>query len=197
MELLDSKTLLNLAKSYAGECQARTRYNMIEYGATQQGFKALADIIHDIAFNEFNHSRMFYSFIQTASDSVVKNIDVCSGYPFKEKWELLENLKLAAEDETDEATKIYPEYEKMARKEGFDDIANLYKNIIQVENCHSMLLTQLYGQMKGGTMYKQNKIVKWKCGDCGYEHEAKEADKICPLCQAKQGFFMLKIEDNA
>lgn len=196
MELLESKTLINLAKSYAGECQARTRYNMLEYGATQQGYKALADLIHDISFNEFNHARMFYSFIQTASPDTIKNIDICTGYPYKEKWNLLENLQFAVEDETDEATKIYPEYEKIARKEGFMDIANLYKNIIQVETCHTKLLTELHQQMKAGKLYSQPQSVKWKCADCGYEVNGKSAPMVCPLCQAKQGFFMLQISDG-
>lgn len=197
MELLESKTLLNLAKSYAGECQARTRYNFIEYGADQQGFKSIAKMVHTVAYNEFNHSRMFYSFIQSASEDVIKNIDVCTGFPFKEKWDLEQNLKLAAEDENIEATKIYPEYEKIAREEGFEDIANLYKNIIQVETCHSKLFSQLHQQMKSGTLYKKKEVVKWKCEDCGYEVESKQAPEVCPLCLALQGFFMVKIEDNA
>lgn len=196
MELKNSKTFLNLAKSYAGECQARTRYEFIEYGARNQGYKALATLIDKVVYNEFNHARMFYTFIQQAGESEIKNIDVCSGYPFKEKWDLLENLKLAAEDEENEATLIYPEYAKIAEEEGFKEIAALYKNIIQVETCHKMLFTQLYEQMKKGTMYKKATPVKWKCADCGYEATSKEAWQECPLCKAKQGAVMLKIEDE-
>ncbi len=196
MELKNSKTFLNLAKSYAGECQARTRYEFIEYGARNQGYKALATLVDKVVYNEFNHARMFYTFIQKAQDKMITNIDICSGYPFKEKWDLLENLKLAAEDENNEATLIYPEYAKTAKEEGFDDIAALYNDIIQVETCHKMLFTQLYEQMKNGTMYKKPKALKWKCADCGYEATAKEAWQECPLCKAKQGSVMLKIEDE-
>ena len=196
MELKNSKTFLNLAKSYAGECQARTRYEFIEYGARNQGYKALATLIDKVVYNEFNHARMFYTFIQQAGESEIKNIDVCSGYPFKDKWDLLENLKLAAEDEENEATLIYPEYAKIAEEEAFKEIAALYKNIIQVETCHKMLFTQLYEQMKKGTMYKKATPVKWKCADCGYEATSKEAWQECPLCKAKQGAVMLKIEDE-
>lgn len=195
MKLIDSKTYKNLAKAYAGECQARTRYKFLEYGARMADYKAMADLIAEVEYQEFQHARMFYTFIQTASEGTIANIDIESGYPFKEKWNLLDNLKLAAEDENFEATKIYPEYAKIASQEGFEDIAGLFENIIQVENCHKMLFQQLYDQMKNGTMYKKPQIVKWKCADCGYEEELKEAWTECPLCQAKQGAVRLKISD--
>ena len=132
MELEKSKTILNLAKAFAGECMARARYEYIEYGARQQGYTALAEVVDKIAYNEFNHSRMFYSFIQSAGNRTIDNIDVQSGYPFREKWDLTENLRLAAEDELDEAEKVYPLYAETARKEGFSDVAGLFENIIEV-----------------------------------------------------------------
>ena len=193
MELINSKTFKNLAKSYAGESQAYIRYKFIEYGARLQGYKTLAEMIDNIVFNEFNHARMFYTFIQQASDEPIENIDISSGYPFKEKWDLEENLRLASEDEELEETEIYPEYLRVAREEGFEEIAKLYEDIIQVESCHKKLLKDLYTQLSTGTLYKKTKKVKWKCADCGYEAEGKEAWDECPLCKAKQGSVMLKL----
>ena len=195
MKLKDSKTYVNLAKSYAGECQARTRYEFIVYGARMNGYKYLAELVEKVVYNEFNHARMFYTFIQQSEEKQVENIDIASGYPFKEKWDLQANLRIAAEDEMDEATRIYPEYAKTAREEGFTEIAKLYEDIIQVEPCHQKLFSQLYEQMKSGTMYKKKEKVKWKCADCGYEATAKEAWQECPLCKAKQGSVMIQIED--
>ncbi len=197
MKLIESKTYLNLAKSYAGETQAHTRYKFIEYGARQEGYEAMANLIHMVAKNEFNHARMFYSYIQTALEKPIENIDICSGYPFKEKWNLVDNLKFAAEDEANEDEKIYRSYEQTAREEGFEDIANLYANIRKVENCHKMLFTQLYTGLKNGTLYKKDKATKWKCCGCGHEDNLKEAWEVCPLCRAEQGFVMLKINDEA
>lgn len=197
MKLIDSKTYENLAKAFAGECQARTRYIFLKYGAQQQGYTGIADQLEVIIRNEFHHARMLYTFIQTASDKTIENIDIATGYPFKQKWDLLENFKLSAEDEKFERTKIYPEYAKVAKEEGFDDIAGLFRNLIQVENCHRMTLEQIYQQMKDGTLYKKPQKVKWKCIDCGHEEELKEAWTVCPLCQAKQGAVMLKLEDEA
>ncbi|MBO4534332.1 MAG: rubrerythrin family protein [Clostridia bacterium] len=187
MELIKSKTYLNLAKAFAGECMDRTRYEYIEYGARQQGHKTLADAIDKIAYNEFNHSRMLYSFIQTAKPSAIDNIEICSGYPFREKWDLIDNLRLAALDEQKEADEVYPTYAKIAHEEGFDDIAGLFENLASVEKHHQKELTSLYEQFAGGTAYKKNKTTTWTCADCGYTVEGKEAFDVCPLCQAKQG----------
>ncbi|MEG1581722.1 MAG: ferritin family protein [Clostridia bacterium] len=196
MQLKDSKTYDNLAKSFAGESQAHIRYKFIEYGARKEGFSQLAMLIDKIVYNEFNHARMFYTFIQKADKKEITNINITGGYPFKEKWNLEENLKLAAEDEKNEATKIYPSFMKTAREEGFEDIAKLYEDIIQVETCHSKLLTDLYNQFSTKTLYKKEKAVKWKCADCGYEATAKEAWTECPLCKALQGSVMLKVASD-
>lgn len=197
MELIKSKTYLNLAKSYAGECQARTRYEFIEYGARKEGYAALAEMIDKVVYNEFNHARMMYTFIQDACDKEIENIDICSGYPFKEKWDLVENLRLASEDEKFEAEKIYPTYAKIAEEEGFTEIAEFFNNLVQVETCHHKLFKELYTQMTENTMYCKPEVVKWKCSSCGYEAESECAWDICPLCKAPQGTVMLKIEDNA
>jgi len=196
MELKKSKTIMNLAKTFAGECQARTRYEFIEYGARIQGYKALAEIIDEVVFNEFNHARMFYTFLQKASRKEIANIDISTGYPFKEKWDLVDNLRIAAEDETFEAERIYPEYAKIAKEEGFPEIEKLYNDVITVETSHKRLFQELYTQMKNGTLYKKDKAVKWKCADCGYEAVSKEAWQECPLCLAKQGAVLIKIDSN-
>lgn len=195
MKLKDSQTYQNLAKAFAGECQARVRYEFIEYGARQQGYKRLADVIDKIVYNEFNHARMFYTKIQDADDKIIENIDICSGYPFKEKWDLEENLRLASEDEEKE-TILYPEFAKTAEEEGFLDIANLFNNIARIENCHMLLFKDLYTQFKKGTLYKKTASEKWKCGDCGYEICSKSAPETCPVCQAKQGSFLLILKDE-
>jgi len=195
MKLIESKTYKNLAKAFAGECMAQTRYRFIAYGARAEGFFAIADLVDTVVTQEFNHARMMYTFIQTACEKQIANIDIASGYPFKEKWNLVENLKLASEDEDFEAHKIYPEYADTAEKEGFKDIANFFKNLTQVENCHKMLFCQMHEQLSKGSLYKKPTAVKWKCADCGYEETLKQCWSECPLCQAKQGATLIKIQD--
>lgn len=192
MELIKSKTYCNLAKAYAGECMARNRYEYIEYGAREQGQKALAELVGKIAYNEFNHARMLYSFIQTASKGSIENIDIASGYPFREKWDLVDNLRLAALDEKNEGTRIYPEYAKVAREEGFADIAALFDNLATIEKKHQATFEELYEQFRNGTAYKKPQKETWVCSSCGYEAEGKEAFDTCPVCQAKQGTVCIK-----
>ncbi len=196
MELVKSKTYFNLAKAFAGECMARARYEYLEYGARQQGYKALAAEIDKLAYNEFNHARMFYSFIQSATNKTINNIDISSGYPFREKWDLVENLRLAAMDEEDEGYTIYPSFAKTARDEGFDDIAGLFDNVAKVEQRHHRILTDLYRQFKDDTQYCKEKSVVWECPSCGYQAEGKEAFETCPLCQEKQGSVKLILNEQ-
>lgn len=194
MELLKSKTLQNLAKSFAAECQARTRYEFIEYGARNEGYGALAEVIDKVVYNEFNHARMFYTFIQKASDREIRNVEIGAGYPFTEKWDLVENLRLAAEDERREAEVAYPEFARVAGEEGFKDVVALYEKVIAVEERHKILFTKLFEQMKDGALYKKDKPVVWKCSHCGYEATSEEAWKTCPLCMAKQGEVLLHLD---
>lgn len=195
MKLIDSKTYQNLARAYAGECMARTRYEFIEYGARMEGYACLAEVVDKVVYNEFNHARMLYTKIQDASDKNIDNIEFTAGFPFKEKWNLEENLRLAAEDEENEV-KIYKEFAKIATEEGFPDIAELFNDLKDIENCHKMLFLDLYNQFSSRTLYKKEKAVKWKCSGCGYEETSKEAPKVCPVCQAKQGVFMLKLSNK-
>lgn len=186
MKLKDSQTFLNLARAYAGECQARTRYEFVEYGFRYNGYEAIATIIDKIVYQEFNHARMLYTFIQDAELKQVDNIEICAGYPFKEKWELENNLKLLAEDEEIEA-EIYAEFIKVAEDEGFPEIATLFKNIMDVEIRHKQVFLELYKQFTKGDLYKKKTETMWYCPACGYVGTGKEAWEKCPLCEAEQG----------
>ncbi|MBO7326242.1 MAG: rubrerythrin family protein [Clostridia bacterium] len=106
-------------------------------------------------------------------------------------------MRLARDDEHSEAYDIYPAFAKIAKEEGFKEIERLFLMVADVEKCHSMLFGQLFEQMKKGTMYKRKTAIKWKCAGCGYEGTTKSAPDECPLCKAKQGFFMLHIEDGS
>ena len=186
MKLKGTQTEINLARAYASECQARTRYEFIEYGARYNGYKNIADIIDEIVYQEFNHARMFYTFIQNGSkDETVDNIDICAGFPFREKWDLLDNLRLASEDEAKEA-EVYTEFANTARVEGFEEIAHLFEMTKNVEDYHRQIFTELFEQMRDNTLYKKEEPVTWVCGDCGYMATGTEPWDECPLCKAKR-----------
>lgn len=185
MKLIDSKTYFNLAKSFAGECQAYVRYKFVEYGARFNKFENIAQIIDKIAYNEFNHARMLYTKIQSASKETIANIDICTGFPFKEKWDLCENLKLIAEDEDAEAD-TYTTYAEVAREEGFEDIAFLFEELAKIELHHKALFERLYKAMSKDCLYKSKEKIVWLCDGCGYQAEGKEPWEKCPVCQAER-----------
>ncbi len=187
MKLKDSKTFKNLAIAYASECSARTRYEFCEYGFRYNGYEAIATLIDKIAYQEFNHARVLYAKLQDAEMPQIDNINIEASLPFKEKWDLEENLKLLASDELDEA-KVYIEFEKIAREEGFDEIAEIFKMIHDVEIRHADVFKELHSQFKDKKLYKKAKEVTWVCPSCGHVSYSKEAWETCPLCGAKQGY---------
>lgn len=191
MELQQSKTYQNLARAYVGETQAYVRYQFVEYGARNQGYNALAEVVDKIVYNEFNHARILYTIIQQSSKEQIDNIQINAGYPFKEKWDLTDNFALAAEDHESEI-KMYKSFEKTARAEGFEDIANTFKMLADVEKQHKKTFENLHEQLKNNSLYKKDKAVTWRCSGCGFESTEKEAWEKCPLCNAAQGFVNVK-----
>ncbi len=192
MKLKESQTYQNLAMAFAGECQAQTRYRFLQYGATQKGLTALADIVTKLITNEFNHARMFYTKLQNGEKETIENIEICAGYPFKEKWNLVENFAIGVENETDEVA-TYKNYSKVAEKEGFPDIAELFLNVSKVEKSHAKILSEIHTQFVNDSMYKKGKKTKFRCADCGYEESLEKAWEVCPLCLAKQGAVELHL----
>ena len=196
MELKNSRTYQNLINSFAGECQSHVRYKFMAYGAKTSKLYEVECALNEISKNEFYHARMFYTAIQNANGGIINNLNVNAGYPFKEKWDLLQNLELAAETEYSESVQIYAEYAKIAHDEGFENEAKLFELIAAVEHCHMMQLNNIRQQIADGTMYKRGTPTKWKCTNCGHEQTTDEAPGVCPLCKSEQGYVKLQLPDN-
>ena len=191
MQFENTETFKNLARSFAGECQAGMRYQMIAKLAMQEKMKTLADAIRTIAKNETVHATQFFNKIIQKSGSR-DNIRFDAGYPFH-AGTLAEGLKFAAMDEKSESEDIYPEFAVIAQKEGFEDVAALYKMIAEVERQHKIVFSYLCDGVKNGTLYKSESPILWICSECGYMHVATEAWKTCPLCKAEQGYVELHL----
>ena len=195
MKLKDSQTFVNLARAFVAECSARTRYEFCEYGFRMNGYEAIATLIDRIAYQEFNHARVLYTKLQDAEMTNIANIEMTVGLPFKEKWNMLDNLKYLMQDEVDESI-AYTDFEKTAREEGFTEIADLFKMIGQVEQTHAKVFENLYHQFKDKSLYKNAKKVAWVCPSCGYVSFDKKAWETCPLCQAKQGYCEIQLPEE-
>ena len=191
MQFEKTETFLNLARSFAGECQAGMRYQMIAKLAMQENLKCLSDAIKTIAKNETLHATQFFNKLLEKGGSK-ENITLDAGYPFH-AGTLAEGLSFAEKDENDEATDIYPKFAEIAEREGFKDVAALYRMVAEVERHHNEIFNYLAKAVKDGTLYKNGSPVIWVCSECGYMHVADEAWKVCPLCKANQGYVNLHL----
>ena len=192
MQLKESRTYQNLKKAYVAECSARTRYEFVEYGQRMAGYESLARITDRIAYQEFNHARMLYTKIEDANKEIIDNEEIKVSLPFRQKWDMLENLKLIAQDEEDEA-KFYQKAEKTAREEGFNDIAALFSMIRKVELKHKKIFNYLYEKLKEKSLFVSDKEKEWICPACGNSVKATAAPEKCPLCLAKREIFTITL----
>lgn len=191
MQFENTETFKNLACAFAGECQAGMRYQMIAKLAMKENLKTLSDTVRTVAKNETLHATQFFNKIIEKTGSR-DNIAFDAGYPFH-MGSLEESLKFAAQDEHDEMEDIYPSFAVTAKKEGFEDVAALFKMVAEVEGQHKIIFQYLHDGTRNGTLYKSESPILWICSECGYMHVATEAWKTCPLCKAGQGYVNLHL----
>ncbi len=185
MDFTKTQTFHNLARGFAGECQAGMRYQLTAKAAMKQGYEVLADTIRTIAKNETNHAKVFFeALLQNAGSQ--DDIRIEASFPFH-AGTVEDNLRFAAIDEQDEAENLYPSFARIAREEGFGQIALKFEQVAKVEENHRIIFNYLYEAFKDGSLYKAERPMLWICSECGYMHTTKEAWNICPLCGASQG----------
>ena len=184
-----SKTEKNLLKAFAGESQARNRYTFFASVARKEGFEQISAIFLETADNEKEHAKVFFKYLKGG------DLTIEASYPAGKIGTTAENLLAAAEGEKMEWGTIYPDFEKTARGEGINDVADSFKEIAEVEEKHEKRFRKLLENVKNGKVFKRDKVVKWKCRNCGYVHEGKEAPKECPACKHPQSFYELWCEN--
>ena len=189
MELKGSETEKNLLKSFAGESQARNRYTYFVSVAKAAGFEQIAAIFQETADNEKEHAEIFFKYLQGG------DTEIAAEYPAGKIGDTKENLLAAAEGEKMEWGTIYPEFEKIAKDEGFSDIAESFKEIAEVEEQHEKRYRKLLENVKNKEVFKKSSKVKWKCRNCGYVHEGAEAPKECPACKHAQSYYEILAEN--
>lgn len=191
--LKGSKTAENLMKSFAGECQARTRYTYYASTAKKQGYIQISNIFMETAEQEKEHAKKFHKLLK--GDLQGEAIEITSSFPVALYDDTLENLKAAASGENEEWTEAYPTFAKIADEEGYPEIAEVFRNIAKVEKRHEMRYNKLAENIENGTVFKKDEVVLWKCNNCGYIYEGEEAPKSCPACAHPQGYFEVFIEN--
>jgi len=184
--LKGTRTEQNLLKSFAGESQARMRYDYFAKQAKKEGLEQISGFFAETALNEKEHAKRFFKFLE--GDMV----EITATYPAGKIGTTLENLQAAAEGENEEWTQLYPEFAKVAEEEGFSEIASAYRMIAKVEKAHEERYRKLYKNLEEGKVFEKDGVVIWKCRNCGYIHEGKSAPKVCPACLHPQAYFELE-----
>ena len=184
-----TETEQNLLKSFAGESQARNRYTYFASAARKEGFEQIANIFLETADNEKEHAKLFFKFLEGGP------VTIQAAYPAGMIQDAKSNLEAAAAGEKDEWTMIYAEFEKTALKEGFPEIAEVFRQVSRVEQFHESRYRKLIENISKGEVFKRKTKVRWHCINCGYVFEGIEAPEQCPACKHPQAFYELLAEN--
>ena len=185
--LKGSKTEKNLLKSFAGESQARNRYTFFASAARKEGYVQIQGIFEETAANEKEHAEVFFKHLEGG------DVEITASYPAGKIGTTEENLFAAAEGELLEWGTLYPNFANVAKEEGFQDVAESFTEIAEVEEEHEKRYRKLLENVKNGTVFKRDEEVEWHCLNCGYIHHGKEAPEVCPACEHPQSYYELHI----
>ncbi len=187
--LKGTKTEKNLLTAFAGESQARNRYTYFSSVAKKEGYEQISWIFLDTADNEKEHAKRLFKFLEGGE------AEIQAAFPAGIIGDTKINLKQAAAGENYEYTKMYPEFAKIARQEGFEEIAKVFEAIAVAEEGHEKRYLKLLENIEKGLVFKKLQSVKWRCRNCGYIHEGLEAPQRCPSCDHPQAYFELLAEN--
>lgn len=177
MELKGSKTRQNLLTAFAGESQARNKYNYYASKARKDGYEQIAAIFEETASNEKEHAKIWFKLLH-------------DGIPSTK-----ENLLDAAKGENYEWTDMYHGFALVAKEEGFDDIAALFEEVGKIEKEHEERYLKLLENINKDIVFKKEEPVVWQCANCGHLHYGNEAPEECPVCAHPKAFFLVKADN--
>ena len=172
MELKGSRTEANLWAAFAGESQARNKYNYWAGRARKEGLEVVARLFDATAENEKEHAKMWFKHLGQINDTI-------------------SNLARAAQGEREEWTQMYKEFAKIAKNEGFESIAREFEQVAQIEKHHEERYAGVAGRLKSDTLFEEKTVVVWECLNCGRHEKAKKAPEVCPTCAHPRGYFMV------
>jgi len=162
--------------AFAGESQARNKYTFYAQVAKKEGYEQIAKLFLETADNERAHAKQIFKYLGGIGDTI-------------------QNLKDAADGENYEWTTMYKEFREVALKEGFTEIADWFQEVAEVEEEHEKRYLKLLENVKEGKVFKRDRIVEWRCLNCGYVHTGTEAPDLCPACFHPQSWYELHAEN--
>ncbi|MBR3131875.1 rubrerythrin family protein [Candidatus Saccharibacteria bacterium] len=173
-----TKTLENLKKAFAGESEARNKYDYFASQAKKDGYEQIAAIFAETALNEKEHAKMWYKELHGGS---VEPTDT--------------NLNAAAEGENYEWTDMYKGFAETAREEGFEELAKKFEGVAEIEKHHEERYRKLLANLKEKIVFSRDGDTIWVCRNCGHIVIGKEAPEVCPVCNHPKAYFEIKAEN--
>ncbi len=178
MELKGSKTEANLWAAFAGESQARNKYNYYASKAKKEGYVQIASLFEETAANEKEHAKIWFKLLHGG--------EIAS---------TAENLKDAAAGENYEWTDMYATFAKEAKEEGFTEIAALFEGVAKIEKEHEERYLKLLANVEGDLVFSRDGDCIWQCSNCGHIVVGKKAPELCPICKHPKAYFQIKAEN--
>ena len=179
----------NLLKAFAGESQAKNRYEFAAKVAKEEGYEQIAGIFLETALQEQQHAKRFFNFLEGGM------VEITAAYPAGKTGTTPENLEAAAAGEHEEWNELYPEFARVAEEEGFKNISAAFKAIASAEKTHEDRYRKLLGNLMKNKVFEREDKVFWYCRKCGYVHFGTKALKNCPACLHPMGYFELMAEN--
>lgn len=170
-DLKGTKTEASLMAAFAGESQARNKYTYYASKAKKEGYEQISNIFLETADNEKEHAKIWFKLLHEGMPSTI------------------ENLKDASQGENYEWTDMYAGFAKIAKEEGFDDIATLFQRVAMVEKEHEERYKKLLENIENNKVFEKDEQTTWRCRNCGHIHTGKYAPEICPVCDHPKAYF--------
>lgn len=189
-QLKGTETEKNILTAFAGESQARNRYTYFASKAKQEGYVQIQSIFEETANHEKEHAKRLFKYLTSG-----EGLEITAAFPAGTIGDTVDNLKASAAGENYENTIMYPEFAVTARKEGFEDIAETFESIAVAELYHEKRYLALVENIEKDQVFKKEKNVKWRCRNCGYNHEGNQAPEVCPACAHAKAHFELVPEN--
>jgi rubrerythrin len=189
MRLKGTRTEKNILTAFAGESQARNRYGFFAGQARREGFMQIADIFDETAGHEREHAHRLFKLLEGG------DVEVTGTFPAGGAGTTLQNLRAAAGGEEHEWKSMYPDFARIAREEGFAEIARIFEAIAVAEKQHNKRYLDLAANIEAGRVFKRDREVVWRCRNCGYLHRGAEAPDVCVACAHPRAHFELLAEN--
>lgn len=179
----------NLLKAFAGESQARNRYNLFAEVARQEGYEQIMATFAETAEQEYAHASRFFKFLDGGM------VTITAEYPAGRIGTTAENLLEAAEGEKMEWSALYYDFEQVAVDEGFKDVAAAFKRIAEVEAFHEWRYRRFLQRLEEGSIFLRKEPILWQCRNCGFIYEGDRPPAVCPACLVERAYFEPKREN--